>query len=167
MSPKIGFRTSLGGYNKNDVNEYLKERARETREQIAERDAKIKALTEDLELEKLHAARSHAKLKEDLSAQSGGLENGIAAVDAASRRVMEQLDSADRELENMVLYRVKAEKFDKLAATLSDLLRLQGKAEQVSVPVMPDRSALKKEMEDALAKLREDLEKLREAAGIN
>ena len=62
--------------------------------------------------------------------------------------------------------RIKAEKFDKLAATLSDLLRLQGKTEQVSVPVMPDRSALKNEMESALAGLREDLKKLREAAGI-
>lgn len=166
MSPKIGFRTSLGGYNKNDVNEYVKERARETREQIAERDARIKALTEELEIERRSAAQSAQRLKADLSAQSGGLEDGISAVDAASRRIMEQLDGADRELENMILYRVKAEKFDKLAATLSDLLRLQGKTEQVSVPVMPDRSELKNEMESALAGLREDLKKLREAAGI-
>ncbi len=142
MARSVMFRTSLTGYHKKDVNEYLASRARETEELIARKNEQISALSSQLAAAKQEVKSIEKNLCGRVQEQAQELSLRLESVKIAAEELLQALAQADEELKKSGEYAAKAAKYDALASTLSQLLSVDPKEESFPQSEVADRSAL-------------------------
>lgn len=165
MSKSVYFRTSLGGYNRQDVNEYLIARSREHTEALNQKNERIHQLEQELELSRQEAAKAAQGVKGGLQSCARDTQNALSQLESAVEQVLGALSQADAEQKKHAAYMEKATKYDRLASTLSDILQVDAKAEDLPETAVPDRTLLLEQVHAALrgagARVQELLEKLK------
>lgn len=160
MARSVLFRSSLAGYNKKDVNDYLAARAKEVEEQIARKNEQITLLSRQLSAAESEAQKAKETLEGELREKADALESCLLEAKAAAEKLLEALSLADEELKKNGEYAEKAKKYDALAGTLSQLLNVEPKEEVYEKSEIPDRSALERQLREGLEKLGEGLNAL-------
>ena len=163
MSKAVVFRTSLAGYNKKDVNDYIRQRAEQTRAQTEEQKERIAQLSERLASCEKQAEEKKEELIGRLTEKSALLSERLEAVEQSVQGLFYELEQADRQVQKGMSDAEKAKKYDQLAQGLGQLLNLEMKAEESAEPVLADRSALKASVLQSLSGLSECLAQMKAA----
>lgn len=124
MSKKVAFRSSLGGYNRKDVNDYLIARSRETQKLIEQKNAAIADLNDRVARLAGEVQSAADSLKDEVRSDAGELAVSLEALRSLVGSLLGELESSETELARMSVYRAKAEKFDRFASSLSDIFSL-------------------------------------------
>lgn len=162
MARSVMFRTSLAGYNKQDVNEYLSARAEETEALISRKNQQISVLSSQLAAVKEEKTSIEKSIHGQVQEQAKELSLHLEGAKQIAEELLQALSSADEELKKNAEYAAKAAKYDALASTLSQLLSVDPKAESFSQTETPDRSSLCESLRQELSALHTGLEALLE-----
>lgn len=184
--PAPTFRTAVGGYNKDDINNYIREtnasflasskeyedRIHDLSTAVADRDRLISALKEKL------AAVDDAEIT-DLRQQNGVLSESLKAARDENTRCVSMINSLKQELtelrsaeaesgaedEPVPEEKQKAEAYDKVSAQIGRiLLDARENAESVVAAAQNEAEAIRAEARDELAHARDDADGLRRDA---
>ncbi len=163
MSKPVMFRTSLAGYNKKDVNDYIRRHAMETQAQLEEQKQTVSSLSKRLASCEEQAQGQRRELKSRLGEEVSVLSRELVRTKAAVQELLEQLTLADLQVQNGQADAQKAKQYDALAQGLGQLLNLELKAEESVFAEVLDRSALKASVTQSLQGLSDGLSQLQAA----
>ncbi len=160
MSKKVAFRSSLGGYNRKDVNDYLTSRAQETQKLIEQKNSAIAGLKEEISRLGREASGEADRLRDEVRADAGELGIRLGALRSLVGTLIEELDGAKAEIKKMEVYRAKAEKFDRFASSLSDIFSVEPASEEEPAQTADENAALRERAEAELGEFAALLERL-------
>ncbi|MBQ9544221.1 MAG: hypothetical protein IJV00_03750 [Clostridia bacterium] len=161
MSDKVAFRSSLVGYNKKDVNDYLIARANETHKLIEEKNSAITVLKKEISRVKEEALGAADGLKGEIKSEAGKLSENLGSLRAFVDSLLEELKRSQNELAGMNDFRVKAEKLDRFTSTLSEILSLDQSVTASETNAPEDRTQdLKARADSEFSRISDLIEKL-------
>lgn len=182
MSEMVEFRSSLGGFNKKDVNAYVARIAQEhdgveteLRHQIAEWQEKAEAAKneQDSLQESVQAARSEAEqLREEaarLSAESESLRARISALEEENLTLSARAEAAEKSCREMQeqekALREKADRYDATSAQLGDMIMSAKKTSgEILQAAEKDADQMRAETDLHMKAVRADAEKKADSA---
>ena len=134
MSNKVAFRSSIGGYNRKDVNDYLISRAHETQKLIEQKNSVIAELKDEIARLGDEALIAADRFKGEIREDAGELAISLGSLRSLVDALFVELDGAKAELAQMSVYRAKAEKFDRFASSLSDIFSVEQSLSDAAEP---------------------------------
>lgn len=180
--PAPSFRTSVGGYNKDDINNYIREtnasflasskeyeeRIRELRTTVAQRDRTIAELREKLD-------GADGKEVAELLRRNSELSDALSHLGEENHRAQERIEALEREnaalkaaeanapeTESAVQERLKAEAYDKVSAQIGRImLEARENAESVIADAQSEADVLREEAQNCLSQARTESDELR------